>query len=142
MAEEWLFEYLRRFREEVNRVLREVEASFRPMADFSRGCLMPLYEVSETPDSVIVRVDLPRVRGKDDISITVTENRLVVEARLSSRVSFDDIVTYSGRAFEKYSLELELPAPVDAERARARFAHQVLEVVLPKKIRRYQVRVE
>ncbi len=134
---------MRRIRTEIEKMFEEFEeAMLRPLADMTHGYLTPLYEVRETEREVIVYVDLPGVYRKEDIDVSVSENKLVVEARMARPVCFGEIPFYESCRFERYYLEIRLPTPVIPERASASFKGKVLEIRLPKRITRYRVKVE
>ena len=141
--EEWFFERFRRMREEVERMIREVERElFAPLFNLEERYLEPLYEVEETSDEVVVRLDLPCVRRREDIRVVATEDRLLVEARMERYVSFEEFPTYRGASFNVFKKEIVLPSPVDPEGARAKFRGGILEVRLPKKHRAFRIEVE
>ncbi len=141
--EEWVFDRIRRMREEVEKMIREVEREiFAPLFNLEERCLEPLYEVEETGDEVVVRVDLPCVRKREDIRVVATEDRLLIEARMERMVSFEGLPMYGGARFEMFKKEIPLPSPVDPEGARARFRGGILEIRLPKKHKAFRVRVE
>ncbi len=79
----------------------------------------PLTDVIEEDDKIRVIVDLPGV-NKEDIKVTVTEDgrKLIISARGEDR---------------KYYKEIDLPAPVDPEKAKATYRNGVLTVELEKK---------
>ncbi len=143
MSEEWFFEYIRRIRREMEELLAEVEERFtKPLLDYESRCLLPLYEVHDLGDEIVVRVDLPGVRRVEDITVRGTENRLLIEAKMARSVSFEGLVTYAQGKYNYYRLELTLPAPVDYKKAKALFRGGVLEIHLPKKLKFFKVKVE
>ncbi len=91
----------------------------------------PLVDVFESDDEVTVVAELPGVE-KDKISLEVTDDRrkLIIRASNSKR---------------KYYKEVDLPAEVDPESAKANYKNGVLEVKL-KKIKKekrgYEIRVD
>lgn len=141
--EEWVFDRIRRMREEVEKMIKEVERElFAPLFSLEERCLEPLYEVEETSDEIVVRVDLPCVRRREDIRVVAAEDRLLVEARMERAVSFEDLPMYGGVSFGMFKKEIALPSPVDPEGARAKFRGGILEIRLPKKHKAFRVRVE
>lgn len=143
MGEEWIFDRIRKMHEEIERTLREIERElFKPLFDFEHRCLEPLHEVEETPEEVIVRVDLPYVRKKEDVKIVATEEKVIIEAKMSEKALFSDLVTYGRTSYHMYRKEILLPAPVEAKKAKARLRGCILEIRLPKKHRMYRIQVE
>jgi len=141
--EEWFFEYIKRIRREIDRMISEVEeAMTKPLISFERRCLTPLYEIRDSEDELILYVDLPKVRSKDDISVTLAEDKVIIDAKISSPISFGDIPIYSGQNYNRYYAEIRLPVPVEAKKTRASYRRGILEIRLPKKIKRYKVRIE
>ncbi len=77
----------------------------------------PLVDVIEEKDKVIVIAEIPGVE-KDKIDVRVKDKTLVISASDKDR---------------KYYKEVELPAEVKPETAKAKYKNGVLEVVLEKK---------
>ncbi len=143
MGEEWVFDRIRKIHEEIERTLKEIERElFKPLFDFEHKCLEPLYEIEETPDEIIVRVDLPYVRKKEDVKVVATEEKLIIEAKMSEKALFNDLVTYGRTSYHMYRKEILLPTLVDAKKAKARLRGCILEIRLPKKHKMYRVRIE
>jgi len=140
-VEEWFEESFRRFRRELLRFMREVEELLKPFSDVEMGEVEPLYDVADTPDYLIVRVDLPKVRRREDVEVMRYGDRLVVRARISEPLRIYDIPFYSGCEIRGYKLEVELPSTVDVERIEALFRTGYLELRIPKR-RAFRVRVE
>lgn len=139
--EEWIEESFRRLRRELHRLMREMEELVKPFTDVESGEVEPLYEVSDRPDSIVVRIDMPRVRGKEDVEVLRYGNRVIVRARMREPLRISDIPFYSGCDIRGYKLEMELPADVDVGGMHATFKAGYLELVIPKR-RAFRVRVE
>ena len=76
----------------------------------------PLVDVFEEEDVVKVIAEVPGVE-KDDINLNATERRLIIKVDTPQR---------------KYYKEVDLPAEVDPQSAKATYKNGVLEVVLKK----------
>ncbi len=77
----------------------------------------PLVDVFEDEDKVTIVAELPGV-DKDKIDIRITkDNKLIIRARDENR---------------KYYKEIELPAKVKPETAKAKYKNGVLEIVIEK----------
>ncbi len=77
----------------------------------------PLVDIIEEDNQVKIVAEVPGVR-KEDINLTVRNNKLVIKVDTETR---------------KYYKELSVPEDVDAENAKATYNNGVLEVLLPKK---------
>lgn len=77
----------------------------------------PLVDVIEEEEVLRIIAEVPGV-SKEEISLSTTENRLLIEAKSNKR---------------NYFKELELPVEVIPEDAKARFKNGVLEVTLKRK---------
>ena len=78
----------------------------------------PLVEVNEEQDQIIVIAEMPGV-SKEDIELNATNNSITI--------STEKIV--SGRSYFK---EIDLPAAIDSDYAKARYTNGILEVKLIK----------
>jgi len=135
----------KRLREEVERLISELEeyAWGRPLADVREGTLEPLTQIHETPEEIIISMDLPFVRSKDDVKLYVSEREVIVEANICKEVRFEDVCSFYRRAaFRKYRKVLRLPEPVKVSEVRARFKDGLLEVRLVKEKKGVRVKVE
>ena len=114
----------------------------KPMWDTNRSCLEPLAEVEETDEEVIVRVDMPYV-DKENVKVQVVEDILIIEATIGKVIKFDRWGTFQREAaFYKYHKEIPLPVKVKAEEAKATLRRGVLEIRLPKDIKKFTIKVE
>src|SRR5438445_11092781 len=93
---------------------------------------MPVVDMYETKDDLILRFELPGVSEKD-VSLSITDDVLTVKGERSFyQESKDDHAYRVGRAYGKFERSVELPVPVQADRAKATYRDGVLEVRLPK----------
>lgn len=90
----------------------------------------PLVDIFEDEKTVTVIVEMPGV-NKEDIKVKASENLLVISAQTGDR---------------KYYKEIELPAKVKPESARANYKNGVLEVKLEKtekgKEKGFEIKIE
>ena len=104
----------------------------RPWAGAPERTWIPLIDVYETREELVVAVEVPGVREKD-IHLSMTgdvlslrgQRGIAAEAR---EESYHRIERWSG-TFERH---VRLPIPVQADRIRASYRDGVLEVRLPK----------
>ena len=96
------------------------------------GSMMPLADVRETDEAIIVAMDLPGI-DKQDVDITVSDDELLVvaEKKAETEVSEKDFHKRE-RTFSRFERAVKLPVAVKGEEAKARLTSGVLEVTLPK----------
>lgn len=96
--------------------------------------MMPLADVRETDDAVVVTMDLPGVDKQDvDITITDDELRVVAERKTETEVTEKDYHKQE-RTYKKFERMVKLPVAVKIEEAKAKLTEGVLEVTLPKEV--------
>jgi HSP20 family protein len=92
----------------------------------------PPLDVSETADDVVVAADLPGY-DREDVSVTVANRRLTVEAeRATTTESGDAHYHRRERSQRRVRRTVSLPADVEEEAASATYENGVLTVTLPK----------
>ena len=79
----------------------------------------PLVDVIDEKDRIVVVAELPGI-DKDKIDIRIKDNKLIIKAKDKDR---------------KYYKEIELPAEVKPETAKAKYKNGVLEVTIEKKVK-------
>ena len=93
---------------------------------------MPVVDMYETNDDLVLNFELPGVREKD-ISLSITGDVLTVKGeRLFNQQLNDNNYFHTERAHGKFERSIRLPMPVQAGRVRATYRDGVLEVSLPK----------
>jgi HSP20 family protein len=93
----------------------------------------PALNVSEDPDAIYVRAEMPGVKA-DDIDITMENDTLTIAGERAPAVEDDKRVSYHRREREwgKFRRSLDLPVHVDAEHIAANYRSGILTVKLPK----------
>lgn len=124
---------LRSLQDEVNRLFESVFPS--PMGEDEEPTSTvwsPRMDLMETDDHYRMRVDLPGI-SKDDVSVTVEDNRLTVrgERRDESRTEKENVVRME-RTFGTFYRSLRLPKSVNESKIKATFTDGVLSVEIPK----------
>jgi HSP20 family protein len=96
------------------------------------GSMMPLADVRETDEAVIVAMDLPGI-DKQDVDITISEDelRVVAEKKTETEIQEKDFHKRE-RTFRRFERAIKLPVAVRGDEAKARLESGVLEVTLPK----------
>jgi HSP20 family protein len=127
-------------REEIDSFFEEIE---RPSWNLERKCLEPLVYVRDEDDEVVVDVDLPCVRKKEDIEVISTEKMLEIKAKMERAVKFGRWGTVQKDVnFDAFHRIIRLPSEVIPEEVRAKFDRGLLEVRLPKKHRKTRIEIE
>ncbi|NYT02347.1 MAG: Hsp20/alpha crystallin family protein [Methanosarcinales archaeon] len=109
----------------------------RLMEDFrstalGRDTSIPLADLLETDEALIVRMDLPGVQ-KEDVELVVSEDLLKLTAKRSIEPERDaDLL--KGERNVTFRREMTLPVTVMGDEARAKLKDGVLEIALPKEV--------
>ncbi len=123
------FEGMQKLQKQMSDMMEEFETT-GPEGEI----MMPMADVRETDEAVIVIMDLPGV-NKEDIDISVTDNelRVVAERREEKEVSEKDYHKRE-RTFNRFERMVALPIAVKADEAKAKLENGVLEITLPKEV--------
>jgi HSP20 family protein len=107
--------------------------SHRPLtANLFRRAWVPSVDVYETPKDVIVRMDVAGVDRKS-LRITVDDNILAISGRrVEGTDKENDYYHQIEIEYGDFRRIIDIPRPVDADRAAARYEDGLLFVVLPK----------
>jgi len=104
----------------------------------------PRVDVIERDDEVVVKAELPGVR-KEDVEVSLTDNSVCIKGSTSHEEK-QEKGDYYRREMSRgeFARTVALPSEVDGDKAKARFADGVLEVVVPKvaKAKRRSVKVD
>lgn len=93
---------------------------------------MPLCQMQQTPNSVIVRFELPGVE-KNDIHLNITDNSIEVKVykKQEHEVKKKGLISYSSSQSQFYR-KIPLPFDVKADKAEAEYKNGILKVEIPK----------
>ena len=117
--------------------------SYGLMWDHVSGCLEPLTEFHDKEAELMIRIDMPCVRRKADVEVNITEDTVTIEGKMGRVVQYEKWGTFQRETkFFRYSKAFTLPTKIDPEHSKARFKNGILELHLPKKERRYSIKVE
>lgn len=98
----------------------------------SYGTWVPPVDIFEKGDDLVIRAEIPGVE-KDEIEISVEENRLVLRGERKRENEFDEEGAYRlERSFGGFMRSFSLPRTVDSTRISAGYKNGVLEIKLPK----------
>jgi HSP20 family protein len=125
--------------EEMNKLRRDMERLFsRYRSDFGIGLLPweseagPSFDLSETKDRLVLRVDLPGVDPKD-LEISVSGDRLTLKGRRQAETVKDTGRYHTvERRFGSFSRTLNIPCKVKMDDIQATLKDGTLEIVMPK----------
>jgi len=105
---------------------------------------MPVVDMFETKDELLLNFELPGVREKD-VSLSITGDLLTVRGERQFRQELnDDNYYHVERAYGKFERSVQLPIPVQADRVKATYRDGVLEVKLPKaeEVRAKEIKID
>ena len=92
----------------------------------------PSVDVAETADEIEVKAEIPGVT-KDDIDVTVENNRLIISGEKRQEEEKEGKNYYrSERMYGSFRRIFTLPSQADADKVKANFENGVLTVRIPK----------
>jgi len=118
-------------RREMDRML---ERMWEPdVFDMERaGEWLPIMDVSETPDAVKVRAEIPGIEPKQ-VQVTLEGQLLTVKGEKSQEHEEKDERFYRNeRTYGSFVRTIRLPAPVESTKVHATFKNGILTVMMPK----------
>lgn len=116
---------------EMNRLFDSVFGQPAVMATGERMWL-PLFDLWETKDDVVVAFELPGVNEKD-VNVSITGDLLTVRGeRRWHDTAKDDTYHRVERVYGKFERTVQLPMPVQADKVKASYREGILTVTLPK----------
>jgi HSP20 family protein len=119
----------------IQRIVKDpLESStlFEFLYDAEKKELVPLTQIIETFDEIVVKFDLPCVR-REDIELRCTDEVLTIKAEMVQGCRLTPFHSTKELEFERYRKRIRLPVDVDADKGKAIFKNGVLEIRLPKK---------
>ncbi len=125
---------LRSMQEQMDRLLNlSWGAPDFPGEDIKEGVWQPAVDIYETPESIVIKAELPDVEQKD-IDVRIEDNTLTIkgERKHESEVKKENYHRIE-RYFGSFQRSFKLPATVDQEQVSANCEKGVLTVTLPKK---------
>jgi len=125
------FRGLSTLQDQFNRLFSE---SFRTQGEETHlTSWAPAVDISETPDELVVKADLPDVNEKD-IDVRVENNLLTIsgERKFEKSVSEENFLRVE-RAYGSFSRSFSLPNTLNTDAVAAEYRNGVLTVTLPKR---------
>lgn len=113
----------------MNDFVGEIEKGVR----FEIGDFSPRVDISEDDKNIYLHAELPGI-AKDDVKVSVTEERMLTLKGEKRRVVTDENINYVRveRNYGNFVRSFSLPENVQFDAVQAKFEHGVLEVILPK----------
>src|SRR5688500_6492757 len=127
------FSAMRRFQEDIDRVLSEAFGSRSTSSGFSSatGSWAPAIEVSERDNQMVVCAELPGLKP-EDVKVEITEEAIVIEGeRRHEHEEKQEGRWHSERSYGRFSRTIPLPEGANADQARADFKNGELQVTIP-----------
>ncbi|RMD64112.1 Hsp20/alpha crystallin family protein [Candidatus Parcubacteria bacterium] len=108
------------------------EAFTRPLSLFEGWGSLPLVDMYQTDNEVVVKATLPGVKP-EDLQITVTGDVLTIKGEVKQEEEVKN-ATYHlrERRYGTFARSIPLPVPVVADKAHAEFENGILTLTLPK----------
>jgi len=117
----------KRVQDQWNRLMED----FRSTA-LGRDTTIPLADLLETDENLIIRVDLPGVE-KENVELVVSEDLMKLTAKRTIEPEKDADLLKSERNLT-FRREMSLPVAVIGDQAKAKLKDGVLEITLPKEV--------
>jgi HSP20 family protein len=125
---------------EVSRLRREMDRLWEDYFGAGRRALRPMemefapaVDISETPEQVVVKAEVPGIDAKD-IDITVSGDVLTIKGeKKAEREEKEESYHLVERSYGSFTRSLKLPAAVEMDKIEAKYEKGVLTVTCPKK---------
>jgi HSP20 family protein len=122
------------FREFTN-LSRQMDILMRYMwgETLESGKLVPAVDISETPEAIIVKADLPGI-DENDISLTLSGDNLIIKGeKKSEKEEKGKHFNRVERSYGSFERVIVLPVSVEQDKISAHYKKGVLEISMPKK---------
>lgn len=125
--------------QEINRLRRDMDRLFTRLRDdfgvalFPRQTRqLPLLDLSETEETLILKAELPGV-NPDDIEISINENILSIRGEMKQERPENNAGYHRmERRYGSFSRNLQLPCKISIDEVDAVYKEGVLTIVMPK----------
>jgi HSP20 family protein len=125
------FKDLASLREEINRVFDRVFKE-RPEEFFRGGAVNPPIDLSETPDSIIVRAEIPGIDA-NDVSVSITGDTLTIKGeKKQEKEDPNENYHQVERTYGPFSRSVRIPVQVQTDKVTASYKKGILHITLPK----------
>jgi HSP20 family protein len=118
-------------REEINRLFDTTFGASPASTDFFSGWV-PALDLYEDKDNLVLRLEVPGMR-REEIDISFQDGLLTISGERKAEERPEVLETYRSERFTgRFHRSLELPKPVQSDKAFAVYRDGVLTVTLPK----------
>ncbi len=122
---------MRRFADEMDRVFSNLGASGQRSSGGEELAWMPVVEVRENDNQLIVSAELPGLTEKD-VRVETTPEGLVIQGERQREYSSDEGgLQRSERSYGRFWRLIPLPEDAQVEQAKANFENGVLQITIP-----------
>ena len=122
---------MRRFADEMDRVFSNLGASGQRNATGEELAWMPVVEVRENDNQLIVNAELPGLTDKD-VRVETTPEGLVIQGERQREYSSDEGgIQRSERSYGRFWRLIPLPEDAQVDQAKASFENGVLQITIP-----------
>ena len=105
-------------------------SSMSPGSSF--GDIMPAVDISETPEAVLVDVELPGI-SPENVDLQVENNYLILRGeKKSEHEEKKENSVHKECSYGCFSRSIPMPTEIQADKVTAKFKNGVLKVTLPK----------
>jgi HSP20 family protein len=105
----------------------------KPLWSNDTAGFTPAFDVKETKDAFVFKVDLPGIKEKD-LEVNTTGNRLSISGKRESEKEEKDDTYYAfERSYGSFTRSFTLPDQVDTSDVKAELKSGELTIVVPKK---------
>ena len=105
----------------------------KTVSEYGKNIKMPLTDIVETDDEIIIISDIPNVET-ENLDIDVTEDNVVISAEVSKTEDYEDSnYIQRERTYDKVSRNILLPAIVKVKESKAVYEGSTLTITLKKK---------
>jgi HSP20 family protein len=116
------------FKDEMNKLFD----NFLEKGGSSRANWLPLMDISETNENLIIKAEVPGVESKD-IDISITGNTLTIKGeKKSEKEEKNKNYHFVERKYGAFSRSVTLPVSVKTDQIKAEYKNGILEISLPK----------
>ena len=123
---------LNTLRKELDRLFDRIWEGGVPESTMPLGEWVPSVDLSELPDAVIVKAEVPGIDPKD-IHVTLNEQLLTISGEKKfEKETREEKVYRVERSSGTFSRSIPIPVAVDPSKVTALFRHGLLTVTMPK----------
>lgn len=130
---------------EMEKVREQLDTLFNDIAETREDLAttwVPPIELKNTPDALIVDVQLPGVE-RNDLDIQVARETLAIQGERRNLLPESTQPLHSEFRYGKFQRVIRLPEPIQNDQVKAQFENGILTLVLPKveKVRQKVVKI-